>query len=229
LNPAGSQRGESQPLQPALIRPVSSSCRKQQAHQPQHLPTIFIQSLSKARRPCKCPKGGVQESSESKKRLNRRIRPDQTRACSQTAGIAWPTNILAVRLEVHHYLVPTTITKQVLGRGRNRGKAELIRADRALPLLHRKDSYHPLLARPRSRAISQHPGPHYPSSYPTLLAVLLPYLNCWCSSQSSSSSTTHLGLSQPSRVFIYFFCCSGSIVFIRRCAVNPHLTGQPLA
>lgn len=85
---------------------------------------------------------------------------------------------MAVRLQMYHYLVSTTITKQVLGRGRNRREADLIRADRALPLLHRKDSYHPLLARPRARAISQHPDPHYPSSYPNPPCRPLTILNC---------------------------------------------------
>jgi hypothetical protein len=148
----------------------------------------------------------VQESSESKKRLNRR--PDQGRQPNSRHSLAPPANfgskVASVPLLSNNYHYQTSAGQ----RQKQEAEADLIRADRALPLLHRKDSYHPLsLARPRARAISQHPDPHYPSSYPTLPSLPSSHLTliALCSSQSFSS-TTHLGLSQPSRVCFYLFC-----------------------
>lgn len=68
---------------------------------------------------------------------------------------------------------------------------------RSMLLLHRcieEDSYHRCPRSRQNRAISQHPDPHYPPSYP--LAVL----NSSAPPSSSSSTSTPLGLSQPSRL-----------------------------
>jgi hypothetical protein len=169
VNPTCSQRGESQRRQTALIRPVSSSCssicNRQTSRNTLPRSSIRLQSLSGARR------ASVQESSESKKRLNRRL--DQGRQPNSRHSLAPPENfgskVASVPLPSNNYQYHyQTSARQ---RQKQEAEADLIRADRALPLLHRKDSYHPLLARsPQS--------PRYqPTSRPALF-LILPYPPC---------------------------------------------------
>jgi hypothetical protein len=167
VNPTCSQRGESQRRQTALIRPVSSSCssicNRQTCRNTFPRSSIRLQSLSGARR------ASVQESSESKKRLNRRL--DQGRQPNSRHSLAPPENfgskVASVPLPSNNYQYQTSARQ----RQKQEAEADLIRADRALPLLHRKDSYHPLLARsPQS--------PRYqPTSRPALF-LILPYPPC---------------------------------------------------